>query len=153
MNKKEIAKGNKIIAEFMLSEKFEGFMGSKYGYLCKKPIKKKDFYSSLEYNSSWSWLMTIVDEIENKIHRSVTIASAVEIFWFHSPKKYNFYNQGFKEKRTEFDVIGGKSISIYIGYPLCSPEIIKAETKIEATFTACVEFIKWYNKVVLKTKK
>ena len=70
---------------------------------------------TINYHSDWNWLMEVVEKIES-----------LEIGRF----KVEIYNTNCRiYDHEEFDEISDLS----------------AGTKIEATYNACIEFIKWYN--------
>ena len=120
---------NKIIAEFLnwefddLSETFETpFLKlvepQAFGdeqFSCKL----QDF--ELEFHSDWNWLMEVVEKIES-----------LEIF--DRMGRFNINTKNFDENYTSF--ITDKDED----FIQC-----EGETKIEAVYSAVVEFIKWYN--------
>ena len=64
-----------------------------------------------EYHKSWSWLMTVVEKIEE-----------------------------------EYDIqIDGDVCTVYCSQNSIKEIIIVGDSKIDATYKAVVEFIKWYN--------
>ena len=111
---------NKLIAEFM------GFDFSRFkndGIIDGYNLNGTLFYGTfiieeLKFNSDWNWLMEVVDKIESiKIE---TYKVRVDIY-FNCCQIYPTH--------------WGELISIYGN----------KETKIEAVYKACVEFIKWHN--------
>jgi len=74
----------------------------------------------LKYNSNWNWLMEVVEKIE-----SLTDINSSGCFMV-------LESIGFNAKFILDD-----------GTRIFNP--CKGETKIEAVYNACVEFIKWYN--------
>ena len=115
MSKEEILESNKLIAEFMgglfKSNKFtinDGWVWLPFENMCK--------ITSLRYNSSWDWLMPVVEKIEKIIWNKIDL--------------------------TEEVIINGLSCRI----PIKDDAFISIKnTKIEATYDCVVEFIKWYN--------
>ena len=129
---KEIAQNNKIIAEFMgleiTKDKVivpEMFQVEEHPFHLLKWID--DFrevdnlppnsLNNLHFHSDWNWLMEVVEKIE-----SLHVANSV--------------------------VIGGKHCFINI-HDKYRNELIyfksQENTKIEAVYNACLEFIKYYN--------
>lgn len=80
-------------------------------------------YSSedAKYNEDWNWIMQVIDKIE-EIGYSSIIGSG-EHTWTSIFK----IDKGLLHRREDLFTIQGNS-------------------KIENTWKACVEFIKWYNK-------
>lgn len=120
-----IIENNKLIAEFLnwefddLSETFEtpflklvepqAFGDEQFS------CKLQDF--ELEFHIDWSWLMQVVEKIEN-------LSKEGETYMFNITK--------FSARVT---YKGSRIVDLPID-----------NTKIEAVYNACVEFIKWYNK-------
>ncbi len=101
-----LEENNKIIAEFM------GL--SKNRHLYESPISGK-YIEVLKYDTSWNWLMEVVEKIESLPNGRF---------------KIEIYNNICRiYDHEEFDEIVELS----------------EKTKIEATYNACVEFINWYN--------
>lgn len=118
----EITDGNKLIAEFMgyvLHSSFDGDMtywnhGDKY--FKPKAVIRLDKGEVLEFDTSWDWLMPVVEKIERiegvivDIHREAT--------------KIKFYISDIKEwSTTKWD----------------------QEDKIKHVYQAILEFITWYD--------
>ena len=139
MNQQEIIEGNKLIAEFMgyqiLHRKYQyrNFNSSNESYfaddkgeiVCDKNGYEVNLYpngdpledlSELPFNSSWDWLMPVVEKIED-------LGYTTNICCTHLGQ--NMVNMG---DRT------GRQYS----------RIVK-KSKILAVWLAVVEFIKWYN--------
>lgn len=80
----------------------------------------------MKFHSDWNWLMQVVEKIESLgvnfwvVKNKVNLTIVGEL----AQKLNNLYN-------TEFE-----------GYDF---EYYKGNTKIEAVYNACVEFVKWYN--------
>jgi len=111
---------NKLIAEFMGWKQV-----TSHGSLVwdrPKIDSQKPLFGELvdkkengKYHSSWDWLMPVVERIEADYQHSVSIC------WQHCIVSNAGYN------KMEF------------GIELAS------STKLDATYNAVVEFIKWYN--------
>lgn len=89
MNTQEIIEGNKLIAEFMglsycTKHQYEGwYKNSEYNHrIC-------DFYR-LKYNSSWDWLMPVVEKIEGTKQADIIIhtKNLVQISYNKETKTY-----------------------------------------------------------------
>ena len=125
---KNIIENNKLIAEFLnwefddLSETFETpflKLVDPHAFGDEQfSCKLQDF--ELEFHSDWNWLMQVVEKIESLGYNIDTMK--VNITKYQSSQFCGIY-------------IDGKII--YTNY---------CETKIEAVYNACLEFIKWYNK-------
>ena len=80
--------------------------------------------SEMKFHSSWDWLMPVVEKIDNiRLQDKKGYAQSVDFSIFSNICTIE---------------TGG-----YTSFTICT--IIK-DTKIEAVWTACVEFIQWYNK-------
>ena len=112
---------NKIIAEFLSvkihpCETIENF---KFLPIEERGLYNGYFIDELKYHEDWNWLMVVVEKIESLGYNIDTMK--VDITKYQSSQFCGIY-------------IDGKRI--YTNY---------CETKIEAVYNACVEFIKWYN--------
>lgn len=78
-------------------------------------ILQTTLISDLDFSKDWNWLMQVVEKIESLDH------------WV--------------------EILGGLQKVCLIGSINSSCESFKSvgETKIEAVYNACVEFVKWYN--------
>lgn len=120
MKTNKIIEGNKIIAEFMgweVSEKAKSLKKRgltintiPYGYFKIHP-------DDLLYQSSWDWLMPVVEKIEKE---------SFNIFGEYEDVIINGCSCFVETRDREISII--------------------ETTKIEATYKAVVEFVKWYNK-------
>ena len=118
---------NKLIAEFLnweyddLSETFETpflILVDPHAFGDEQfSCKLQDF--ELKFHLEWNWLMQVVEKIES-LGYNIDIMK-VDITKYQSSQFCGIY-------------IDGKRI--YTNY---------CETKIEAVYNACLEFIKWYN--------
>lgn len=134
MTTEDIIEGNKLIAEFM---------GAKYNQEAGFYLRPNEVfiinhgicdYTTIElgkgkvlhYNSSWYWLMDVVDKIE-KLYRDKVANFTVVIKGFCCEIEQSPYHaNAFKEVHFA---------EIYV----------TEKTKIGAVYTAVLEFIKWYN--------
>ena len=126
-----IIENNKIIAEFLnwefddLSETFE----TPFLKLVEPQAFGDEQFScklqdfELEFHSDWNWLMEVVEKIEN-------LSKEGETYMFSITK--------FSARVT---YKGSRIVDLPID-----------NTKIEAVYNACVEFIKWYNENSAKEK-
>ena len=128
MTQEKIKEGNKLIACFDGWE-HSGKGGNLSNYYYKDNGKNQSHSDDFEYNSSWDWLMPVVERIEdlNGGSHNVEIKRGMR----GHQKKYvcEIYSA------TEF------------------PELVKFESdnsKLETLFTTVVMFLKVYNK--LKSK-
>jgi len=96
------------------------------------------FFSDLEYHKSWSWLIPVVEKIEN-LNSDFTFKPQFTIKSGYSKCEASFGHN------NEFSVCYN-----YIEYSAWSKVILKkdkfaCDTKIDSVYYLCVEFIKWYN--------
>lgn len=123
---KNIIENNKLIAEFMeCIINGNDFIFPKEMYYLYQPCFMYEFesgvynfeldISEVKFNKSWDWLMPVVEKIESLDFIFEILSTRVDI--------------------ADYRVIAFKKRF----------EPIIKETKIEAVYTACVEFIKWYN--------
>jgi hypothetical protein len=156
MKTEEIIKGNKLIVEFMGWKEtsknlkwvshygddydnrtmFSGWIKQEQEYLETEPLivvennkRKIDFLRNLLYDTSWDWLMPVVEKIENLDFVNYSLIS-----------KRNYINGDIYYKiqlgrDTEENIDP-------VNFPI---EIMESKSKIYATWIAVIEFIKWYN--------
>ena len=98
---------NKLIAEFMGYEVKHG--------KCYSPKYNDGTIAPMQFDTSWDWLMPVVENIENL---------GYELIITESRCKINHNTDHSIEEAINIDIIG---------------------SKIEATYQAVVEFIKQYN--------
>lgn len=128
----EILKGNRIIAFF--DSTIKDYPESNSFYL---PQHSKDDFEDwvhekdLKYHLSWDWLMPVIEKIEY-LYATDGILPRFEI---------NSHICSFSVGYPEFK----KHKQWICGCYKDSPEKEKQNTKIEAAYYVCVEFIKWYN--------
>ena len=112
----KIVENNKLIAKFMGLEIITD--GISWFDTNYKPLKK--------YHSSWNALMPVIEKIE-----MTTI----------------YYITTDYDRRDDFK---GWSVHLFTLWPkdeiICYIEDKTFETKIEAAYYGCVEYIKWHNK-------
>lgn len=116
---KTITEGNKLIAEFM---KISDFKMNVYDrFLMDTPYSTGWFsFEDLEYNTSWDWLMAVVEKIETLEDNDGFIPYSLEIE---------------RNECTVKDYRNGVSVIEYI----------EGETKIDAVYKCVVSFIEWHN--------
>lgn len=125
IDNKEIVEGNWIIASFMGATITDGI-----GYTGRNisfPTETNGLYvhklTDLKYNSSWDWLMPVVEKIED-LERGMA----------YNVEMYNVWCV----------------VTIGTQYAMtCDVEFTeikyRTESKIESTWRCIVDFIKWYN--------
>ena len=132
-----IIENNKLIAEFMgvfdkilSTGNIHSWSDAPFYYTTEDTKEKviKNICKYSKYDSDWNWLMEVVEKIEtlsefDKLPEFFIMYDNREEFkgWYWSievPKKFN--KECFKHNNRE-------------------------ETKIEAYYNSCLEFIKWYN--------
>jgi len=134
-------KNNILIAEFMGWKRYEGFnfitphtqnyMSTGAG-MCDTHIFRE---SDLKFDTSWEWLMGVVDRIESLDLRGnghdfpkVKIGNGVEIFCYAN------YRGTWYEWRDYYGIDG----AFYKHKNQC-------ETKKMAVYKVVIEFIEWFN--------
>ena len=122
MKEEEIIEGNKLIAEFMEWEivATAGDNTKIYEAAENHPYVAGDWTDvSLCFHSSWDWLMPVVEKIETQHTRVIIKREGTSVLCY---------------------VTGGASVAKHsFDYS------VKDSSKIEATFKAAVDYIKWYN--------
>lgn len=116
MTDNKIVEGNKLIAEFM------GWSKSDYHNTPNKMYNGAIgiHVDHLQYHTSWDWLMPVVEKIED--------CRIVDDY-------------GFSVNIDNWQVI----IKSLLSGKIITSNLSGAKSKIEATWQAVVEFIKWYN--------
>lgn len=90
-------------------------------------------FEPLQYSTSWDWLMEVVDKVENIRHIGIDAIylkiqkNTCEVWTYYDIKECLRLTGDDKNEGNKFKV----------GYT--------ASTKIEATYYALIDFIKWYN--------
>lgn len=128
MIEQEIIDGNKLIAEFMVYGE-HGLWS--YGDNAKERISKDAHDGTLKYHSSWDWLMPVVEKIAKlEVEKEKVVTNGNESYFdSYYPRTFAMVNaatQQFMVRINRFALHESNSL-------------------IEATFSAVVEFIKWYN--------
>ena len=121
MDKKEIIEGNKLIAEFMVWRKGDNYTSKFEFYDAWGESINQLTPVEMDFNSSWDWLMPVVEKIEdfhdNVEYQVVIYEDEVEIIQKCEPKWKEIVN-------ISADGSG----------------------KLTNTWLAVVEFITWYNR-------
>jgi hypothetical protein len=104
-------KNNKLIAEFMGMEDYQE-MGE---------------YVTPNYDSSWDWLMPVVEKIKKIPSYDRDKFSTYVVISFNT----KIYSGAYGGSKPHSNIYFNKTFS--------------GNTTIEATYKAVVEFIKWYN--------
>lgn len=118
---------NKLIAKFMNLEPYED---SRYGTLWFSPIKdEKGANFVLKFDTSWGWLMTVVEKIEsiNDTH-------------------HGYF--GVYISSNSCTIQGTKFRSDKIAEPPVYFSTVTLNTKFDATYYCVVKFIEWYNEYI-----
>ena len=127
---KNIVENNKLIAEFMgvfdkilSTGNIHSWSDAPFYYTTEdtreKVIENISKYS--KYNKDWSWLMRVVEKIEN----------------LQDENNCAIYNVQIEQCFVEI-IINHTSETIVE---------VDSNSKIQAVYQACVEFIKWYNEL------
>lgn len=106
--------GNKLIVKFMGFEIKDGFVLNFRAHSKLDPV-------FLHYNSSWDWLMPVVEKISKLNHVSLHLV----------PTQIG-KNEGYCH--IEYGIVGVEKI------------IVNHGVFIDSTWLSVVNFIKWYNK-------
>ncbi len=134
-----------LIAEFMGAKRTKKFPASLNEYFVYKDTpfspkvdtldvdsyfynRKEWFAKDMLYNTSWDWLMMVVEkigEINTKLKSGITVTTDVQIF--------------------------SKSSGIIIYYDGCAELTFgnTYESKIDSVYWVVIDFIKWYNEQFL----
>ena len=116
---KNIVENNKLIAEFLVNNEGGLVKLEENIFSTIDEFEIPDDYltiKDLKYHKDWNWLMKVVEKIEN-------LSKEGETYMFSITK--------FSARVT---YKGSRIVDLPID-----------NTKIEAVYDACVEFIKWYN--------
>lgn len=106
----------------------------------KKNVYKTSFGQvldiGLKFHSDWNWLMLVVEKIE-----SLDLGTKIIETIYDDEDEYINASVSFRieYKDCYIDLYG--DMKIYENWIVCK----ECSSKIEATYSACVEFIKWYN--------
>ena len=126
-----IIENNKLIAKFMYNNLYnEDSLGDCWvetneGYV--------NFYiDKAKYHLSWDWLMPVVEKIEHLYETEHTLPRF----------EINSHICSFAVGYPEFKKYKRWIYGCYIN----SAESKKCNSKLEAAYNVCIDFIKWYNK-------
>lgn len=125
MESNTLPSDNELIAQFM----GKGFKGDKDSF----PETHAAWLAYLEYDASWDWLMPVVEKIENIRH--IGIDAVYFQIKGHQAQIWTYFDVKEFLRMTGDDKNDGNKFKV--GH--------SAKTKIEATYHACLDFIKWYN--------
>ena len=117
---------NKIIAEFMgfeIKNKINYVPSSLPNFMKKAEHLKVDKSENLPFHNDWNWLMQVVEKIESLLPDDSFVTIEHKSCW----------------------------IPIYDDEQPFGIEC-REETKKQAVYNACIEFIKWYNENSAKEK-
>lgn len=140
---------NKIIAEFMGLKKVKCVRnenGKYYDYRANKKfscIKEQEiqiesengwglveqdflFLEDLKFNSDWNWLMEVIEKIESLEYLNKNSTS----------EGFDSFGIEINKNRCDITQYGDFTHHLLQG---------NGKTRIESTYNACLEFIKWYN--------
>lgn len=128
---------NKLIAEFRGGKYVDECLMEFEDFYAVKEIVEGDFIytncfdsdNELQFHSSWDWLMPVVEKIES--------LEGLDVLGFCSFAKEP-YSVDIKAFSTCINVYGTASHKPSISFK-------RVGTKLENTYLAVVEFIKWYN--------
>jgi len=119
---------NEIIAEFMGAINCD--IGLWYFDL-PEGLRKYFITNNLSYHTSWDWLMPVVEKIGEHVYEEFTD------------------NNGFKDvivkDRAYPRTFGMMTSEGKYMFRFNRQILFEADTLIQATYEACVDFIKWYN--------
>jgi len=134
-----IQKSNKLIAEFMggkimwktgkhinISGYYLPYLGKNENTLTgeyEATINSYVSVSGLKYHNSWDWLMPVVEKIQN-------LGVSTNIHYYAG---------------TNVNEATINSSVTFLGYKM-EYDNSEFKTKMEATYTSVVKFIRWYNK-------
>ena len=124
-----IIENNKLIAEFLGGIK-QPFEFPQFGYINSMGDWKDTFFDNqLKFHSNWSWLMSVVEKIET-----------ISVFG-KLPQFFIMYDNREEFKGWYWLIEVPKKFS-----KECHNDKNRENTKIEAVYNACIEFVKWHNK-------
>jgi hypothetical protein len=109
---------NKLIAEFL------GFQQTNIGWYDSEEVllrtERDNTFDELKFDTDWNWLMEAVEKIENLQYKNNNDVFKIVID-YGSCIIYNMIN--------DLDIVVS----------------VNGRAKLEATYNAVVEFVKWYN--------
>jgi len=125
---------NKIIAEFLGAIPNKGGEYEMYGIIpsIEDELSEKHFFfgSEMPFTTNWNWLMEVVEKIQNvPSYDKDKFGTIVKI----EGRNCSIKSDNYGSKNKEYS----KKIYFNANY--------SGDTKIQAVYDACVDFIKWYN--------
>jgi len=129
MNQEEI---NSKFADFLGWKKLED--GRFYFSFYEPEPTVKCPPEQLRFHQYWNWLMPVVEKIENLDIVALGCCRAYG-------DKFIYNNEGFSVK------IEGNSCEIWIHFtfdPESSVTIVQGNSKLEAVYEACLDFVDWF---------
>jgi hypothetical protein len=124
-----ITENNRLIAEFL------EFQSTTLGWFDNEEhlinVETDNTFDDLKFHKDWNWLMVVIEKIESvKSYDRDVFGTEVKIYKDKCTIKSEHYNTKgvVYSKEQYFDGIR------------------QEKSKIESTYTLCVDFIKWYNK-------
>ena len=129
--------GNKLIAEFM------GYINvtpsDKDFNIYEKEGNKMMEAMSMQYHTSWDWLMPVVEKIETTKYDISNFQSSYD--------RRVGRTEAFGDVYAIYNGVDGWSGSVSIDLGRYINGVVKhSSSKIEATWQGVIEFIQWYNK-------
>ena len=123
-----IVENNRLIAEFL------EFQSTTLGWFDNEEhlinVETDNTFDDLKFHKDWNWLMVVVEKIESvKSYDRDVFGTEVKIYKDKCTIKSEHYNTKgvVYSKEQYFDGIR------------------QEKSKLESTYTLCVDFIKWYN--------
>jgi hypothetical protein len=98
-----------------------------------------------KYDKSWDWLMPVWEKIINLTGGvfEIGLYNSHSAWWYKKILESSI--DGYTRK-SKWDSISGEFYHYTVGNFKKSPEKVKANSRLEATYMVIVDFIKWYNK-------
>lgn len=121
----KVEEGNKLIAEFMGVYSWDD---NRYGLMWKNPVSGSSS-KSLQYHSSWGWIMPVVEKIES-------IGGAFHIYKRKVIVVFDTENHNY----THDELHEHPKYSYQTGY--------FDGNKVERIYECAIQFIQWYNQTL-----
>lgn len=129
MESKQILEGNRLIGQFMGYTMFDKKFPRNHGIGAPENEYKDMIVEKAKYHCFWGWLMPVVEKISRiEFERRYDEYLEKWVIWTHHPVTFGM-----------LDELGRPMVRFY-----CNTLHI-ADTLIQATWNAVVDFIKWYN--------